>query len=368
MRLFGAGDSRFADGRQGTPPYDSGYVLHRYSALNLAVWGLRGKVVHDARTDLFATAGCTLEQWIDAHLAGLLAAMAEAAQPGRADPPRHPQPALGRPGRHAGPGQPDHRRPDRRRRPHPLAPGEPPLRRQRARARERGEAPRLQRLAPGAGRRPRRAGSGRSTTCRPSPPTASPPATPPAPASSATACTTPRPAPSSRPPPPAPSSRPCRRSFPRAEYPGAAAAWDAAANPGGNRLDPAGWTGEVRSADDSGRGVEPRLHLLHRDLRRPHLVGDAARRHRRQRRACPPLPGALRHRLRRRRHRALPRAGGLGEPRGRPRGQGRPLPLRRGLLRHQRRQRRRRPRPGRRARGGPGRHHGAEREPQPSSR
>ena len=59
VRLFGAGDSRFADGRQGTPPYDSGYVLHRYSALNLAVWGLRGKVADDAGTDLFATAGCS---------------------------------------------------------------------------------------------------------------------------------------------------------------------------------------------------------------------------------------------------------------------------------------------------------------------
>ena len=116
VRLFGAGDSRFADGRQGTPPYDSGYVLHRYSALNLAVWGLRGKVVHDARTDLFATAGCTLEQWIDAHLAGLLAAMAEAGNPvvlihlGT-----HSLPWVAA-GRHAGPGQPDHRRPDRRRR------------------------------------------------------------------------------------------------------------------------------------------------------------------------------------------------------------------------------------------------------------
>jgi hypothetical protein len=81
VRLLGAGDSRFADGRQGTPPYDAGYVLHRYSALNLAVWGLRGKVVHDARTDLFATAGSTLEQWIDAHLAPLLAAIAGATNP-----------------------------------------------------------------------------------------------------------------------------------------------------------------------------------------------------------------------------------------------------------------------------------------------
>jgi hypothetical protein len=81
VRLFGAGDSRFADGRQGMPPYDAGYVLHRYSALNLAVWGLRGRVVHDARADLFATAGSTLEQWIGAHLAPLLAAMAGAANP-----------------------------------------------------------------------------------------------------------------------------------------------------------------------------------------------------------------------------------------------------------------------------------------------
>ena len=81
VRLFGAGDSRFADGRQGAPPYNSGYVLHRYSALNLAVWALRGKVVHDARTDLFATSGSTLAQWIDAHLPGLLAAMSEAANP-----------------------------------------------------------------------------------------------------------------------------------------------------------------------------------------------------------------------------------------------------------------------------------------------
>ncbi len=81
MRLFGAGDSRFADGRQGTPPYDSGYVLHRYSALNLAVWALRGKVEHDARRDLFATSGATLQQWIDTHLAGLLEAMADSANP-----------------------------------------------------------------------------------------------------------------------------------------------------------------------------------------------------------------------------------------------------------------------------------------------
>ena len=81
MRLFGAGDSRFADGRQGTAPYDSGYVLHRYSALNLAVWALRGKVVHDARTDLFATSGSNAQHWIDAHLADLLAAMAETPIP-----------------------------------------------------------------------------------------------------------------------------------------------------------------------------------------------------------------------------------------------------------------------------------------------
>ena len=81
VRLLGAGDSRFADGRQGTAPYDSGYVLHRYSALNLVAWGLRGKVAHDARTDLFATAGCTLEQWIDLHLADLLAAAATASNP-----------------------------------------------------------------------------------------------------------------------------------------------------------------------------------------------------------------------------------------------------------------------------------------------
>ena len=81
VRLFGAGDSRFADGRQGTPPYDSGYVLHRYSALNLAVWALCGKVVHDARTDLFATSGCSLEQWIELHLAGLLAAVEQTANP-----------------------------------------------------------------------------------------------------------------------------------------------------------------------------------------------------------------------------------------------------------------------------------------------
>ncbi len=81
VRLFGAGDSRFADGRQGTPPYDSGYVLHRYSALNLAVWALRGKVEHDARRDLFATSGATLQQWIDTHLAGLQEAMADSANP-----------------------------------------------------------------------------------------------------------------------------------------------------------------------------------------------------------------------------------------------------------------------------------------------
>jgi hypothetical protein len=81
VRLFGAGDSRFADGRQGTPPYDNGYVLHRYSALNLAVWALRGKVEHDARTDLFATSGATLQQWIDTHLAGLIEAMADSANP-----------------------------------------------------------------------------------------------------------------------------------------------------------------------------------------------------------------------------------------------------------------------------------------------
>ncbi|HET9068497.1 MAG TPA: hypothetical protein VFN28_07610 [Amaricoccus sp.] len=81
VHLFGAGDSRFADGRQGTPPYDDGYVLHRYSALNLAVWALGGRVVHDARRDLFASSGCTLEQWIDAHLAGLLAAVEATANP-----------------------------------------------------------------------------------------------------------------------------------------------------------------------------------------------------------------------------------------------------------------------------------------------
>ncbi|HRO13217.1 hypothetical protein, partial [Amaricoccus sp.] len=74
VRLFGAGDSRFADGRQGTAPFDSGYVLHRYSPLNLTVWALLGRVVHDARTDLFATPGCTLQQWIDTHLAALRAA------------------------------------------------------------------------------------------------------------------------------------------------------------------------------------------------------------------------------------------------------------------------------------------------------
>lgn len=81
VRLLGAGDSRFADGRQGTAPYDSGYVLHRYSPLNLVVWALRGKVVHDARTDLFATGGCTLQQWADTHLADLLAAVAAAGNP-----------------------------------------------------------------------------------------------------------------------------------------------------------------------------------------------------------------------------------------------------------------------------------------------
>ncbi len=81
VRLFGAGDSRFADGRQGSAPYNSGYVLHRYSALNLAVWALRGKVVHDARRDLFATSGCTLQQWIEIHLAGLVAAIAASSNP-----------------------------------------------------------------------------------------------------------------------------------------------------------------------------------------------------------------------------------------------------------------------------------------------
>lgn len=81
VRLFGAGDSRFADGRQGTPPFDSGYVLHRYSPLNLTVWALLGRVVHDARTDLFATPGCTLQQWIDTHLAALRAAVQAVANP-----------------------------------------------------------------------------------------------------------------------------------------------------------------------------------------------------------------------------------------------------------------------------------------------
>jgi hypothetical protein len=81
IRLFGAGDSRFAEGRQGTAPYDSGYVLHRYSAFNLAVWGLQGKAVHDARTDLFASSGCTIQQWIDTWLADLVAAVAAATNP-----------------------------------------------------------------------------------------------------------------------------------------------------------------------------------------------------------------------------------------------------------------------------------------------
>lgn len=81
VRLFGAGDSRLADGRQGAAPYDSGYVLHRYSALNVAVWALCGKVEHDARRDLFATPGCTLAQWIDLHLADLLAAVGRATNP-----------------------------------------------------------------------------------------------------------------------------------------------------------------------------------------------------------------------------------------------------------------------------------------------
>lgn len=81
ITLFGAGDSRFAEGRQGTPPYDSGYVLHRYSAFNLAVWSLQGRVIHDARRHLFATSGCTTLQWIDTHMADLVAAMAVAANP-----------------------------------------------------------------------------------------------------------------------------------------------------------------------------------------------------------------------------------------------------------------------------------------------
>ena len=198
VRLFGAGDSRFADGRQGTPPYDSGYVLHRYSALNLAVWALRGKVEHDARRDLFATSGATLQQWIDTHLAGLLEAMADSANPVVAGASRHPQPARRAAGRDPGSGRHDHRRADRSRRAGALAPGEPALGVERPRPGERTEAARLQRLAGGAGERARRPVQDAGLPCRNSPPTARPRAPPRSPVCSATTSTTPRPAPSSR--------------------------------------------------------------------------------------------------------------------------------------------------------------------------
>lgn len=83
IRLLGGGDSRFADGRQGTSPFNTGYTLHRYSALNLAVWGMRGRVIHDARTDLFATAGFTSATWITNHMPACVAACQAAVTAGQ---------------------------------------------------------------------------------------------------------------------------------------------------------------------------------------------------------------------------------------------------------------------------------------------
>ena len=164
----------------------------------------------------------------------------------------------------------------------------------------------------GAGRRPRRPVPDRRLSRRPSPPTASPPATPRAPACSATTCTTPRPAPSSRPPPPSPSSRPSRRSRRPRNTP-------APPRPGTPRPIPAATgstprAGRARSATPATPkpGSSLACAFSTETSGGRHLVGDAARRHRRRRRARAPLPGALRHRLRRRRHRALPGAGAPG--------------------------------------------------------
>ena len=263
----------------------------------------------------------------------------------------------------------DHRRPDRRRRAHPLAPGEPPLRRQRARAGERGEAPRLQRLAAGAGRAPTAAGSGRSTTCRPSPPTAlatgdaaraglqrddlhdaQAGAFVKAAAALAVIEALPpvaggggiprrrrglgrrdqsRPATASTPP-----TGPARSAAPTTRGPGSSLACAFSTETAGGRT----WS-VMQLGGTGGDGEHARLYQA------PYATGYAG-------------GDTVRFRVR-------VAWENLVDVRA-----VKVVVFHYGtrLLRHQHRQRRRRPRPGRRARGGPGGQHGAEREPQPSSR
>ena len=351
VRLFGAGDSRFADGRQGTPPYDSGYVLHRYSALNLAVWALCGKVVHDARTDLFATSGCSLEQWIELHLAGLLAAVEQAANPL----------VLVHLGTHSLPwASLDDMQAQATEiiaaltgagarvlwlLENPRSGGSV------ARAREGGEAARLQRLAHGRGGRLSAAGSGRSTISRTTPPTGT------ATGGAARAglqrddLHDTQAGASSRPPPPSRGSAPCRRSrrrrampapptpsMPRPIRPATASA-------------PESGAGEIRDACDTGPGSGLACTFSTetaggRTWMAMQLGGPAATASR------PATTRRPRRRLRRRGHGALSACGSPGRTSSTCARSRSSSSTTARLFRHQHRHRRRGTGPGRRARGG----------------